>query len=83
MIPVLGGAGKFQRKNDRKRNLMIFIRPVIINTECEINDITKRQQDVYRDKSRSRRAWNYEIDEALDFFNIKSNDPDEVGCRLK
>jgi len=83
MIPILGGGAKFKRKNDRKRNLMIFIRPVIVNTECEIEEITKRQQDVYRDKGRSLRAWNYEIDEALDFFNIKPNDPDEVDCQLK
>ena len=83
MIPILGGAGKYKRNNDRKRNLMIFIRPVIVNTECELEEITKRQQDVYRDKSRSLRAWNYEIDEALDFFNIKSRDPDEIGCQLK
>jgi len=83
MIPILGGAGKFKRKNDRKRNLMIFIRPVIVNTECELEEITKRQQDVFRDKGRAVRAWNYEIDEALDFFNLKSTDPDEMGCQLK
>jgi len=83
MIPILGGAGKLKRKNDRKRNLMIFIRPVIVNTECELQEITTRQQNVYRDKGRAPRAWNYEVDEALDFFNIKSTDPDEIGCQLK
>ena len=83
MIPILGGAGKLKRKNDNKRNLMIFIRPVIVNTECELEAITTRQQNVFRDKSRSLRAWNYEVDEALDFFNLKSTDPDEIGCQLK
>ena len=31
-------------------------------------DLTKRQQDVIRDKNKVRRTWNYEIDEAMDFF---------------
>lgn len=83
MIPMLGGAGKFKKNHDRKRNLMIFIRPVIVDTETELEDITKRQQDVYRDKCKWLRAWNYEVDEALDFFNIKPTVPDEIGCQLK
>lgn len=82
MIPLIGGAGKFKRNHETKRNLMIFIRPVIVDTETELEDITKRQQDVYRDKCKWFRSWNYEIDEALDFFNIKPTEPDEV-CQLK
>lgn len=83
MIPLIGGAGKFKRLADRKRNLMIFIRPVIVDTESELENITKRQQDVFRDKNKMRRDWNYEIDEALDFFNLVPTDPDEVFCQLK
>jgi type III secretion protein C len=83
MIPLIGGAGKFKRMEDRKRNLMIFIRPVIVDTESELECITKRQQDVYRDKCKMRRDWNYEIDEALDFFNLVPTDPDEISCQLK
>ncbi len=83
MIPLIGGAGKFKRMHEKKRNLMIFIRPVIVDTETEMECITKRQQDVYRDKCKMKRDWNYEIDEALDFFNLVPTDPDELGCRLK
>lgn len=83
MIPLIGGAGKFKKCEDRKRNLMIFIRPVIVDTEYELECITKRQQDVYRDKGKARRDWNYEIDEALDFFNLVPTDPDEIPCQLK
>ncbi len=83
MIPLIGGAGKFKKMSESKRNLMIFIRPVIVDTESELECITKRQQDVFRDKCKMRRDWNYEIDEALDFFNLVPTDPDEIDCQLK
>jgi type III secretion protein C len=56
---------------------MIFIRPVIIDTEEDIEDVTKRQQDVFRQKSKQRRRWNFEVNEALSHMNVKSTDPDE------
>ncbi len=76
-IPILGAVGKSQTTSDTKRNLMIFIRPLILNNEEEIEDVTRRQQDVYREKKKFRRSWNYELDEALNFGNIKSTDPDD------
>lgn len=79
-IPFLGAFGKSQSNIDRKRNLMLFIRPFIIDTDEELEDVTRRQQDVYREKSKFRRAWNYEIDESLQFLNFKPTDPDEIGC---
>lgn len=77
-IPILGATGKYKSCRDVKRNLMIFIRPLIVDTADELEDITKRQQDVYRQKSRSRRMWNYEIDEMMDFLNLKPTDRDEM-----
>lgn len=82
-IPILGGVNKSKTNVDDKRNLMIFIRPLIIDTEEDLENITKRQQDVYREKGKFRRSWNYEIDEALDFLSIKRTDPDERGCTIK
>jgi type III secretion protein C len=82
-IPIIGGISKNKRNLDNKRNLMIFIRPLIVDTEEELENITKRQQDVYREKSKFRRSWNYEIDEALDFLSIRPADPDEIGCTIK
>ncbi|MDP1880229.1 MAG: secretin N-terminal domain-containing protein [Parachlamydiaceae bacterium] len=79
-IPILGFAFKQKANSDIKTTLMIFIRPLIVDTEEELEDLTRRQQDIYREKSKHRRAWNYEIDEALDSFNIKPTDPDEIGC---
>lgn len=79
-IPILGAVGKRQDNADNKRNLMLFIRPLIIDTDDDYEDITRRQQDVYREKSKFRRSWNYEIDEGLNFLNVKPTDPDEIGC---
>lgn len=79
-IPIIGVFGKSQATVDDKRNLMLFIRPLIIDSEEDYEDITRRQQDVYREKSKLRRSWNYEIDEGLNFLNIKPTDPDEIGC---
>lgn len=76
-IPLIGGISKQQGKIDSKRNIMLFIRPLIVDTEEELENITKRQQDVLREKNQIRRTWNYEIDEALDFFSIKSTNPND------
>ncbi len=82
-IPLIGGVSKQKGNRDSKRNLMIFIRPLIVDTEEELENVTKRQQDVFIEKSKFRRSWNYEVDEALDFFNIKPTDPDEIGCTIR
>lgn len=82
-IPIIGSANKRKNNRDSKRNLMIFIRPLIVDTAEELETITRRQQDVWREKTKFRRSWNYETDEALDFLNLKATDPDEIGCTIK
>jgi type III secretion protein C len=79
-IPIIGGLCKTKNVTSAKQNVMLFIRPMIIDTEDDLEDVTKRQQDVYCEKSKTRRSWNYEIDEGLDLFNIKPTDPDDIGC---
>lgn len=79
-VPCLGGAPLIgalfseKRINDTKQNLMIFIRPQIIDTEEDIDNITRHQQDVYRQKTRTKKMWKYEVEEALDLLNIKKSD---------
>jgi len=79
-IPFLGAACKNQLNSDRKRNLMLFIRPLIVDSQEELENITKRQQEVFSEKTKFRRSWNYEIDEGLNFLNLKPTDPDEISC---
>lgn len=79
-IPCLGGApligGLFSEKRlaERKRNLMIFIRPQIIDTDEDIDNLTRHQQDVYRNTGRTKKMWKYEVEEALDLLNVKEAD---------
>lgn len=76
-IPILGGAFSQRGHIDNKRNLMIFIRPQIVRND-EIDAITKREQDIFKEKSRIRKRWEYEVEEALDFFNLKEPcDPEQ------
>ncbi|MBS4168174.1 secretin N-terminal domain-containing protein [Parachlamydia sp. AcF125] len=82
-LPIIGAAFSDKNVIDEKRNLMIFIRPQIIDTEEEIQKLTKHQQDIFRYKNQSKRSWKYEVDEALDFFNLRSTEKYETGAGLE
>lgn len=70
-VPVLGALFSDKRMRDQKRNLMIFIRPVIIDTEEEIDEITRNEQNAWNEKFRTKSMWKYEVEEALDLLNVK------------
>ena len=69
-IPLIGGAFSKKNNSDLQRNLIIFIRPKIIDTEEEIQNITKREQDIYKYNNCQRNISEYEVSEALDLLNI-------------
>jgi len=73
-LPIVGALFRDKQNTDQKRNLMIFIRPEIIDTEDQIQNLTRRQQNIYDQKNRTRSLWKYEVDEALDLLNIKEDD---------
>jgi len=73
-LPIIGAAFSDKNVRDQKRNLMIFIRPEIIDTEEEIQNLTKHQQDVFRYQNETKRSWKYEVDEGMDFFNLRSTE---------
>lgn len=78
-VPLLGAAFSDKTNLDNRRNLMIFIRPKIIDTEEEIQTITKHQQDIYDYKNCFKNSDEYETSEALDLFNIrKTLHPEDV-----
>lgn len=78
-VPILGAAFSNKTNTDAKRNLMIFIRPKIVDTEEEIQTITKHQQDIYDYKNCLKNSDEYETVEALDLFNIKKTlHPEDV-----
>lgn len=70
-VPLLGAAFSAKINRDDRRNLMIFIRPKIVDTEDEIQNITKHNQDIYQYKNCLMNSDEYETVEALDLFNVK------------
>lgn len=70
-IPIIGAAFSAKVNNDTKRTQMLFIRPQIIDTDEEIRQLTSEQQEIYKQKNRIRKSWKYEVDEGMDFLNIK------------
>ncbi len=78
-IPYIGSAFSNVRKLDTKRNLLIFIRPKLIDTEEEMVNITRHQQDVWKWKNRITPMWKHEVEGALEWGNIRGR----VGCGPK
>jgi type III secretion protein C len=84
-LPLAGAAFSDTQPVTHKRNLMIFIRPKIIDTDEEIQNITRHQQDVWKAKNYVKPKWQVETETALDYFNVRStfntDDEDDLPCR--
>jgi type II secretory pathway component GspD/PulD (secretin) len=52
-IPIIGAAFSKDEKQDSKNNIVIFIRPHIINSYQDMTSITENQEDLFRDKTGS------------------------------
>jgi type II secretory pathway component GspD/PulD (secretin) len=52
-IPILGAAFSKDDKSDNRNNIVIFIRPHIINSYQDMQSITESQEDVFREKTGS------------------------------
>lgn len=70
-IPVIGAAFSDQFDETLKRNQMIFIRPEIVDTEEDMERITKHQQDVVINKDKTKNMWRLDIESAMDFLNLR------------
>lgn len=70
-IPLLGGGFKDRRDQLNMRNLMIFLRPQIIDTDEQIQNITRHAQDTYDYKTELPKMWVEETEGAMDFFNVR------------
>lgn len=71
-IPVLGAAFKSTKYTGSKNNIILFVRPQIIDTEEEMNDLTRCQQGIYNFHKRVKQKDVMAVEEALDFLNLKS-----------
>lgn len=73
-VPLIGAAFSTKGNVNDKRNIMIFVRPEIIDTELQIDDLTKRQQNIWRVKNKPKKDWIREDQETLDWLNLKNTD---------
>ncbi|NGX56138.1 MAG: putative type II secretion system protein D [Candidatus Anoxychlamydiales bacterium] len=64
-IPIIGSAFSKDDKSDQRNNIVIFIRPHIINSYQDLTSITENQEDLFRDQTGSSFLENT-FDEATD-----------------
>ncbi|MGR3951888.1 MAG: secretin N-terminal domain-containing protein [Chlamydia sp.] len=75
-VPCLGGLpffGSFfgvKHTDSLKRNTMIFIRPIILDTPNDINEITQKQEQVLKAKSKVLQGWDKDVGDLLDLLNL-------------
>jgi len=50
-LPLIGAAFSKTRKHEEKRNVIIFVRPHIINSFEDYKKVTQNQEDIYRDQT--------------------------------
>lgn len=82
-IPIIGAAFKDKSYADQKRNLMIFIQPKIIDTDEEMQNLTKHQQDLLKVKNRRKKDMLYETEEFLDFLNMKKYEHERTSLEFE
>jgi type III secretion protein C len=71
-LPIVGNLFGQKVNSTGKRNLMIFIRPIIIDTPQDIDEITRRQELNLKEKSRvDEQGWAKEIDDLKAILNIE------------
>lgn len=82
-IPIIGAAFKDKRYDDQKRNIMIFMQPKIIDTEEEMQNLTKHQQDLLKVKNRRKKDMLYETEEFMDFLNLKKYEHERTSIEFE
>jgi type II secretion system protein D len=76
-VPIIGSLVGSKTNLLEKRNILIFIRPQIIDEDCDYHEVTRHQQNIYKEKNKRKPRWKYETDEALDYLNLPRFDD---GC---
>ncbi len=83
-MPIVGAAFSDKQDSILKRNLMIFLRPLIIDTDEQFQNLTRHQQDIWQYSNEMPKDWVEEIEGALDYFNVRptlnTDDQDLPEC---
>lgn len=78
--PILGAFLSNKINQDTKRNVLMFLRPIVVDTIEEMQHLTKHEQDVWRYKRCLQESFDYEVDQGLDWFNVRSTLSPEDRC---
>ena len=70
-LPLIGSLFGNKLDSTNNRNIMIFIRPIIIDNETDIDEITKHQDQVAKEKSKIFQGWDKQIDTAKMILNLE------------
>ena len=73
-LPILGALFSEITTEYIKNNVIVFIRPEIIDTDEQINHLTKTQQDIWINRKSFKSDARNEFDEAWEWMNIKCGD---------
>ncbi len=69
-LPFIGSLFGSKKTASTKRNLLIFIRPITIDTPNDIDEITQKQEKILKAKSKVQQGWNKEVDDVLELLNL-------------
>ena len=76
-LPVIGSGFSNKSNSSIKSNLMIFIRPQIVDTVEQMKEVTKSQRAFFQERNKKKEPLQYHIDTGLEILNInRSNDRD-------
>jgi len=70
-LPLVGSLFGAQTKSYGKRNLMIFIRPIIMDTNEDIDELTRRREEILKAKSTVQSGYNKQIDDLQMMLNLR------------
>lgn len=54
----------------------VILLVILVNSVNDMDNLTRHEQDCYLNSNRGPKMWKYEVEEALDFLNIKSPNGD-------
>lgn len=75
-LPVAGSAFGSRRDATERNNLIMFLRPIILDTEQEMRQVTRDQHDLFDNKSYIRpHKFMYDIDTGLECLQLREPKP--------
>jgi type III secretion protein C len=80
-LPYVGNLFGGKVQTEGKQNIMIFIRPIIVDTEEDMDEITRRQEQVMKEKAKvQQQGWNADVEAMKAILNL---DPVIFDCNEK